>query len=118
MARDLDDARDQASDAAADARAIADPVFEAAALAGGAIARVSAGEGAEPVEAAAAALERLTPAQLTTRLPAFWMLGRSRRILGDHEAALADLEQRRRARARDRPRQRAAAADRRARAAS
>ncbi len=93
MARDLDDARDQASDAAADARAIADPVFEAAALAGGAIARVSAGEGAEPVEAAAAALERLTPAQLTTRLPAFWMLGRSRRILGDHEPALADLEQ-------------------------
>ena len=92
MARDLDDARDQASDAAADARAIADPVFEAAALAGGAIARVSAGQGAEPVEAAAAALERLTPAQLTTRLPAFWMLGRSRRILGDHEAALADLE--------------------------
>ena len=52
MGCDLDDARDQASDAAADARAIGDPVFEAAALAGGAIARVSAGEGAEPVDAA------------------------------------------------------------------
>ena len=92
MSLDLEDARDQASDAAADARAIGDPVFEAAALAGGAIARVSAGEGAAPVDAAAAALERLTPAQLLTRLPAFWMLGRARRALGRLEHALADLD--------------------------
>ena len=69
MGLDLDDARDQASDAAADARAIGDPVFEAAALAGGAIARVSAGEGAAPVDEAAAALERLTPAQLSPACP-------------------------------------------------
>ena len=92
MSCDLADARDQASDAAADARAIGDPVFEAAALAGGAIARVSAGEGAAPVDAAAAALERLSPEQLLTRLPAFWMLGRARRSLGQPEAALADLD--------------------------
>ena len=50
MGCDLADARDQASDAAADARAIGDPVFEAAALAGGAIARASAGEGPEAVD--------------------------------------------------------------------
>ena len=92
MGLDLEDAADQASDAAADARAIGDPVFEAAALAGGAVARVSAGEGAAPVDEAAAALERLTPAQLLTRLPAFWMLGRGRRALGQLEAALADLD--------------------------
>jgi DNA-binding CsgD family transcriptional regulator len=92
MACDLDGARDQASDAAADARAVGDPVFEAAALAGGAIASASAGEGREAVEAAAAAFERLTPEQLATRLPGFWMLGRSRRCLGQYEAALADLD--------------------------
>ena len=31
------------------------------------------------------------PAQLATRLPAFWMHGRARRALGQFEAALADL---------------------------
>ena len=67
-------------------------MFEAAALAGGAVARVSAGEGPAPVEAATAALERLSPDQLLTRLPAFWMLGRARRSLGRPEAALADLD--------------------------
>ena len=92
MACDLTDARDQASDAAADARAIGDPVFEAAALAGGAIASASAGDGPEAVDEAAAAFERLTPEQLATRLPGFWMLGRSRRCLGQYEAALADLD--------------------------
>ena len=92
MSCDLDDARDQASDAASDARAIGDPVFEAAALAGGAIARVSAGEGAEALEPAVRAFERLTPEQLVTRLPGFWMLGRCRRLLGEYEAALADLD--------------------------
>jgi len=92
MSGDLTDARDQTSDAAADARAIGDPVFETAALAAGALARVSDGEGPEPVEAAAAALERLRPDQLATRLPAFWMLGRSRRCLGQFEQSLADLE--------------------------
>jgi DNA-binding NarL/FixJ family response regulator len=92
MACDLRDARDQTSDAVADARAIGDPVFELAGLAGGALARVSDGEGPEPVEEAAAALERLSPEQLVTRLPAFWMLGRSRRGLGQLERALAELD--------------------------
>jgi DNA-binding CsgD family transcriptional regulator/tetratricopeptide (TPR) repeat protein len=92
MACDLAGARDQASDAAADARAIGDPVFEAAALAAGAIANASAGDGPKAVDEAAAAFERLTPAQLATRLPGFWMLGRSRRCLGHYEAALADLD--------------------------
>jgi DNA-binding NarL/FixJ family response regulator len=92
MSCDLRGACDQAADAAADARAIGEPVFEAAALAGGAVARVSDGDGPEPVEAAAAALERLRPEQLATRLPALWMLGRSRRWLGQFEPALAGLE--------------------------
>jgi DNA-binding CsgD family transcriptional regulator len=92
MSEDLAAARDQAADAADDARTISDPVFEAAALACAAVARVSDGEGADPVEAAAAALERLRPEQLATRLPAFWMLGRARRGLGQFERALADLD--------------------------
>jgi DNA-binding NarL/FixJ family response regulator len=92
MSCDLDDARDQASDAASDAQAIGDPVFEAAALAAVAVARVSAGRGEEALAPAVAAYERLTPEQVATRLPGFWMLGRCRRLLGDHEAALADLE--------------------------
>ena len=92
MDRDLDDARDQASDAASDARAIGDPVFEAAALAAVATARVSAGEGEDALPPAVAAYERLTPQQLVTRLPGFFMLGRCRRLLGEHEAALADLD--------------------------
>jgi ATP/maltotriose-dependent transcriptional regulator MalT len=92
MDRDLDDARDQASDAASDAQAIGDPVFEAAALAAVATARVSAGEGEDALPPAVAAYERLTPQQLVTRLPGFFMLGRCRRLLGEHEAALADLD--------------------------
>ena len=39
----------------------------------------------------AAALERLTPAQLATRLPGLWMHGRARRSLGRFDEALADL---------------------------
>jgi DNA-binding CsgD family transcriptional regulator len=92
MSCDLDDARDQTADAVADARAIGEPLFEAAALAAGALARVTAGEGPEVLAPAATAFEHLTPAQLATRLPGFWMLGRCRRLLGQYEAALADLE--------------------------
>ena len=92
---DLPDAQAQASDARGDARAIGDPVFEAAALACHAVASaLEAGgpDAADHVTEAAATLERLTPQQLATRLPAFWMLGRARRALGRFEAALADLE--------------------------
>ena len=86
------DSRDHASDARDDARAIADPVFELAALAGGALARVSAAEGPAALEESAAALERLDAGRLATRLPAFWMHGRARRGLGQFDTALAQLE--------------------------
>jgi ATP/maltotriose-dependent transcriptional regulator MalT len=92
MSCDLQEARGQASDAQDDARAIGDPVFAAAALAGGALADVSDGGGPDAIEPAAAALERLSREQLATRLPAFWMLGRARRALGEFEPALAFLE--------------------------
>ena len=92
MAGDLADARDHASDARDDARAIADPAFELAALAGGALARVSAAEDPAALEESAAALERLDAGRLATRLPAFWMHGRARRGLGEFDTALAQLE--------------------------
>jgi DNA-binding NarL/FixJ family response regulator len=95
MSHDLVDAEGQAADARDDARAISDPVFEAAALACGALTRVQAadepGAGAE-VDAAAASLERLGPQEQAMRLPAFWMLARARRSLGEFPSALADLE--------------------------
>jgi DNA-binding CsgD family transcriptional regulator len=94
-ARDLRGVVDHASDARDDARAIGDPVFEAAALAVGALASVAAAEGPDGDELLAestAALERLTIPQLTTRLPALWMHARARRLLGRFPAALADLE--------------------------
>ena len=95
MGIDPVEAAGQASDAADDARTIGDPVFAAAALAGGALAAVEAGDaiaGPAAVATAAAAVERLTPRELATRLPAFWMLGRARRALGALEPALADLD--------------------------
>jgi DNA-binding CsgD family transcriptional regulator len=92
--RDPADARDQTDDAVADADAIGDPVFAAAAQAAGALARVlGADAGATAaVAAAAAALERLTVTQQATRLVGFWMLARARRLLGTYDAALADLQ--------------------------
>jgi ATP/maltotriose-dependent transcriptional regulator MalT len=93
MARDLAEAEAHASDARDDARAIADPVFELAALAVHALASVARGDprGAERLDASAAALDALTDAQIATRLPALWMHGRARRLLGRFDAALADL---------------------------
>jgi DNA-binding CsgD family transcriptional regulator/tetratricopeptide (TPR) repeat protein len=85
----------QVSDARDDARAIGDPVFEAAALALGALARATAAPGPEAaaaLDASSAALARLSGEQLNTRLPAFWMHGRARYALGQFDAALADLE--------------------------
>ena len=92
---DLHEAQAQASDARDDARALGDPVFELAALAGGALARVAAAESPEAAGAldeSAAALERLTGEQLATRLPALWMHARARHALGRFEAALADCQ--------------------------
>jgi DNA-binding NarL/FixJ family response regulator len=95
LACDLRDAQAHASDARDDARAIGDPVFEAAALASGALASVAEADGPEAshrLDESVAALERLTGEQLATRLPAFWMHARARRALGRFEEALADLE--------------------------
>ena len=95
LACDLDAAQAQASDAHADAVAIGDPAFALAALAGGALASASAAGGPDALdrlEESAVALERLTAQQLATRLPAFWMHGRARRVLGQLDASLADLE--------------------------
>src|SRR4051794_9674585 len=90
---ELDEAQAQAADARDDARAIGDRSFEFAALAVAALAGASADEpdAARRLEASSAALERLPPAQVATRLPAFWMHGRARRAIGDFEAALGDL---------------------------
>jgi len=93
MACDLEDAQAQSSDARDDARAIGDPVFELAALACSALAHASRGDGSgvRELDASAGLLERLAPAQVATRLPAFWMRGRALRALGRFDDALADL---------------------------
>ena len=112
-ARDLGEAARQISDALGDARAIGDPVFEAAALAATAVVRVSEADGpdaAAAVDESSAALDRLSDEQLTTRLPGLWMQARARHGLGQFEAALADLERGVVARRRHRPRERRAAA--------
>ena len=55
-------------------------------------ASAAAGPGAQRrLEESAAVLERLSPSQQATRLPAFWMHGRARRALGQCDAALAEL---------------------------
>jgi DNA-binding CsgD family transcriptional regulator len=94
LACDLADARAQWSDARDDARTLGDAAFEAAALAGLAVASVLewGDAAAELLDESTTALGRLTEQQLATRLPALWMHGRARRALGDHEAALADLQ--------------------------
>jgi DNA-binding NarL/FixJ family response regulator len=94
LACDLADARAQWSDARDDARALGEPVFEAAALAGGALAAVLefGADAADRLDESSAALGRLTEPQLATRLPAFWMHGRAHRALGRFDAALEELE--------------------------
>jgi DNA-binding NarL/FixJ family response regulator len=92
---DLDDVLAQVSDARDDARAIGDPVFEAAARALGALARASRADGPEALgalEQSEAALARLSAEQLATRLPAFWMHGRAWHALGRFDRAVAELE--------------------------
>ncbi len=69
-------------------------MFEAAALAGAAVAAVLelGADAADRLEESSAALARLTEPQLATRLPAFWMHGRAQRALGRFDAALEALE--------------------------
>ena len=108
LACDLDDALAETGDARDDARSIGDPVFELAALAGGAVASVLAAhaDAAARLDESAAALERLTPDQLATRLPALWMHGRAYRVLGRFDEARRSLRARCADRRRDRPRAR------------
>jgi DNA-binding CsgD family transcriptional regulator len=92
---ELEAAEGHASDALADARAVGDPVFEAAARSSGALAiahQARTQEAERALAESAALLERLTAAELATRLPALWMHARARRLLGHPRAALADLE--------------------------
>jgi len=92
---ELDEVLDHVSDARDDARAIADPVFEAAALSLRGLAcvtRADGVDGAAAVAKASIALERLSAEQLATRLPALWMHGRSRYARGEFERSLRDFE--------------------------
>jgi DNA-binding CsgD family transcriptional regulator len=93
MACDLAEAAAHASDAHDDARAIGDALFELAGLAAHALASVAHGDADGPgrLAASTAALAALTDAQVATRLPALWMHGRARRLLGDFDGALGDL---------------------------
>ena len=96
MGCDLDAARAHAADTLADARELGEVTFAVGALAVDALALASAADDAPAarrrLEESGAALERLSPRQLATRLPALWMHGRAHRALGEHAAALADLE--------------------------
>ncbi len=92
---DLREAEAHASDALDDARRIGDRVLARVVPPLGILARVAdarAGENAGSLEQAAGELERLTVEQLATRLPALWMLARSRRMTGDFAGGLADLK--------------------------
>jgi DNA-binding NarL/FixJ family response regulator len=92
---ELEAAEGHASDALADAQAVGDRVFEAAARSAGALAiahQARAADAERALAESAALLERLTADELATRLPALWMHARARRLLGHPGAALADLE--------------------------
>ena len=92
---DLREAEAHARDALDDARRIGDRVLARVVPALGILARVAdarAGDNGGSLEQAAGELECLTGEQLATRLPALWMLARSRRMTGDFAGGLADLK--------------------------
>jgi len=93
LARDFEGALAHAADARDDARALADPVVEAAALSCGAAAATAlhAGDPA-PADEGAAAFAALTDAQAVVRLPGLWMLARANRALGRFGVGLEHLE--------------------------
>jgi DNA-binding CsgD family transcriptional regulator len=93
---DFDAAVAQASDALSDARVLGDEVLEAAALVLAAVAAAAAGEGDEEYAAAVAAFDRLTDAQVTSRLPGLWMLAGADSARGRFADALAHLDRARR----------------------
>ena len=92
---DLPEAEAQASDALDDARRAGEQVLARVVPALATLARVADARALQPgddVQDAANELERLSSAQLATRLPALWMLARARRITGDFGGAAADLQ--------------------------
>ena len=93
LARDFEESLAHAADARDDARALDDPVVEAAALACAAAAATALAPGdAEPADLAGAAFAALSDAQALVRLPGLWMLARANRALGRFATGLEQLE--------------------------
>jgi DNA-binding CsgD family transcriptional regulator/tetratricopeptide (TPR) repeat protein len=92
LACEFDIAREQASDALSDARTLGDPVLEASALTLAAIADTAADRDGAAHDEAVAAFDRLTDAQVTSRLPGLWMLAAAESSRGRFVAALDHLE--------------------------
>jgi DNA-binding NarL/FixJ family response regulator len=93
LARDFEESLAHAADARDDARALDDPVVEAAALACAAAAATALDPGdAEPADVGGAAFAGLSDAQALVRLPGLWMLARANRALGRFATGLEQLE--------------------------
>jgi hypothetical protein len=93
LACDHEQARAQSSDALADARALGDPVLEAAALGLDAFALAAgwSGSAATALQQASDAFARLAESDLARRLPGLWMLAWSESALARFEVALEHL---------------------------
>src|SRR5215218_856763 len=93
MTQELEESAAHATDARDDARALGDPVLEAAALAVAAVAATSR-HPADPAAAdtGGAAFAALSDAGALVRLPGLWMLARANRALGRFELALGQLQ--------------------------
>jgi tetratricopeptide (TPR) repeat protein len=93
LGRDFVGALAHAADARDDARALADPVVEAAALSCAAAAATALRSGdTAPADEGAAAFSALTDAQAVVRVPGLWMLARANRALGRFAVGLEHLE--------------------------
>jgi DNA-binding NarL/FixJ family response regulator len=93
LARDFEESVAHAADARDDARALDDPVVEAAALACAAAATTALDPGeAEPADVGGAAFAALSDAQALVRLPGLWMLARANRALGRFATGVEQLE--------------------------
>jgi DNA-binding NarL/FixJ family response regulator len=93
MTQELEASVAHATDARDDARALGDPVLEAAALAVAAVA-ATARDPADPAAAytGGAAFAALSDAGALVWLPGLWMLARANRALGRFELALGQLQ--------------------------
>ncbi|MFL5891000.1 MAG: AAA family ATPase [Solirubrobacteraceae bacterium] len=93
MSQHFEESVAHASDARDDARAIGDPVLEAAALALAALAATARNPAdPAPADAGGAAFAALNDSQILVRLPGLWMLARANRVLGRFPLALEQLE--------------------------